>query len=198
MVTKNAYFPTPSQMVTKKNMLSHAKSNGNQKCMHSYAKSNGNEKKNMLSYAKSNGNEKSMLSNAKSNSNTKLSRLERQLLSNRYHVSADQTAFFSNGIRISAGFAGLFGFDRKSVRIPVEKSCLVGRHVMSVRLQLALCYSWRCVTQNEIVLRYHLTWRRKACFFRYHLTWRRKACLFRYHLTWRRKACLLRLPFDLA
>ena len=185
MVIKNACIPTPSQTVTKK--------------------------KNMLSHAKSNGNEKSMLSNAKSNSNTKLSRLERQLLSNRYYVSADQTAFFSNGIQISAGFAGLFGFDRKSVRIPVEKSCLVGRHVMSVRLQLALCYSWRCVTQNEIVLRYHLTWRRKACFFRYHLTWRRKACffryhltwrrkacLFRYHLTWRRKACLLRLPFDLA
>ena len=87
---------------------------------------------------------------------------------------------------------------------------------MSVRLQLALCYSER----DSFVLpfdlgmhaffRYHLTWRRKTCFFslsfdlaedsmlffvtirlgvgkhaffRYHLTWRRKACVFRYHLT---------------
>ena len=59
-----------------------------------------------------------MHSYAKSNSNTKLSRSERQLQPHRHHVFADQTTFFSNGIRISAGFAGLFGFDRKSVRIP--------------------------------------------------------------------------------
>ena len=36
---------------------------------------------------------------------------------------------------------------------------------MSVRLQLAICYSWHCVIPNEIVLSYHLTRRRNACFF---------------------------------
>ena len=33
----------PSQMVSKKSMLSYTKSNGNEKCMLSYTKSNGNE-----------------------------------------------------------------------------------------------------------------------------------------------------------
>ena len=85
-------------------------------------------KKNMLSYAKSNGNEKqhALLRQVKYSSNTKLF-----VLSANCNVSPTVTKqasrvcppnyFFSNGIQISAGFAGLFGFDRKSVRIPLEK-----------------------------------------------------------------------------
>ena len=149
-------------MVTKKNMLSYAKSYGNQKCMVT---------KNACFPKPSKMVTKKTWFPTPSQMVTKNARFQTpsQIVTQHYLVlSANcnltditclptKLSFF-----VSAGFAGLFG---SLFGFHWKKGSLVGRHVMSVRSQLALCYSWRCVTQNEIVLCYQLTWSRNACFF---------------------------------